>query len=148
MTQRFSANGSDFEYEAMTAVRRLNKYSIIDTRGTTLDKMWGTDTVIDDLRVDWTTYVQGKVDYTELGSVNLALGARAVYGVRTGNGRCKFNVPVLVIALDFVPGLVHYADARELFLDKIQAIFDAASAAICDWADTSGVDYDVLFAGV
>lgn len=117
------------------------------------DKFFGTDAFMYGLPVDFTRNIKGKNHTTILdASVDLPGVGKVTFGIRTGNGRVKFETPVLVIGVNlntgseddggFIEGsmlkfsLSHLIDAVK---KQVQQIIDIGSGAYWDYCDAAEV---------
>lgn len=133
-------NKPGFDYEANMGQifsHSLRKYPGLfqDVRGTDEDILRGTDYIINTCRVDFTMYFQGKDNVIQLPEV-IALknsGVDLKLGIRTGNGKVKFEEPVLVIGIDLIPSVYRYLEER--ISEDIEKISDTLLDIMEDFYD-------------
>jgi hypothetical protein len=112
------------------------------------DKFFGTDAFMYGLPVDFTCNMMGKNHTTILDvSVELLGIGRISFGVRTGNGRIKFETPVLVIGVDAdtengdISHILKTSLGRltDAVMKQAQAIVDVGSDAYWNYCDNNGL---------
>ena len=103
----FQTSGMDLEAEfqdvAITFARK--EWGVGAARVSTLieDRFAGTDMFVLDVPVDVTVHFDGKNHTTHLANITIDSWLSVSFGIRTGNGRTRFETPVLVIGVD-APG--------------------------------------------
>lgn len=108
------------------------------------DVTLGTDAFVYGLPIDFTCNFSGK-NHTEV--LNTAISLSGIgsirFGIRTGNGRTKFEKPVLIIGIDTDQYLrknqiVHVVDAVS---SKIERIIEVGSDAYWGYCDEFGIEF-------
>ena len=118
------SSGHKFEFSFSQTIIMSVKRGIINsdvnvTVGTDDDTLRGTDLIIDDIRVDFTSNFSNKdhLTFTHESAIKTKLG-KVLFGIRTGNSRVDFEEPVVVVGVDCFGNVLN----KELdgFFDDVQ----------------------------
>ena len=125
---------------------------VVDTTGTSKDKLEGTDSEIYGVRCYFTLNPEkNNTEWVEDISISIPFAdfanADVKIGIRTGNGVVKFNVPVLVLFVKGNPYLLskYNEEFANSLLEKFDEVVDKGMEAYWDFIDAHP-EYEACFA--